>query len=184
MSTGKMEWQSLRRVVTSNDENGRSRVLIDGSAAKLIALEEAGLAEIWSAELSEKRLFDASDRLSDIDLALEPEAGTVKVRWFSVAPDDEEKTTEELEAAAAFAFGAVDASHCRVDTSRHPMMHKTDSLDVIILVKGAVDMLLDDDEATSLKPGDVVIQRATNHAWVNKGKETALLVAVLINVKN
>ena len=46
-----MDWQSLRRIVTENSLQGRSRVLIDGAAAKLIALEEAGLAEIWSAEL-------------------------------------------------------------------------------------------------------------------------------------
>jgi quercetin dioxygenase-like cupin family protein len=61
------------------------------------------------------------------------------------------------------------------------MMHKTETLDAIILVKGSVDLLLDDGEALAMKPGDVVIQRATNHAWVNRGKETALLVAVLIN---
>ena len=34
-------------------------------------------------------------------------------------------------------------------------------------------------EARALKPGDVVIQRGTNHAWVNTGTEPALLVAVL-----
>lgn len=181
MSEGVMDWESLRRIVTDNDADGRSRVLIDGSAAKLIALEEAGLAEIWSAKLSEDKLLDATDRLADLDLILEPEAGSVKVRWFSVAPEEEGKSPEEIEAGAAFAFGAVGAAHCRVDTTRHPAMHKTDSLDVIVLVKGAVDLLLDNDEATSLKPGDVVIQRATNHAWANKSKETALLVAVLIN---
>jgi quercetin dioxygenase-like cupin family protein len=60
------------------------------------------------------------------------------------------------------------------------MMHETDTLDVIVLVKGKVDLLLDDGEARSLKPGDVVVQRATNHAWVNTGDETALLVATLI----
>jgi quercetin dioxygenase-like cupin family protein len=51
------------------------------------------------------------------------------------------------------------------------------------VVRGDVDMLLDNGEARSLKPGDVVIQRATNHAWVNHGEETALLVAVLINAR-
>src|ERR1700730_2661324 len=34
-----------------------------------------------------------------------------------------------------------------------------------------------------MKPFDVVIQRGTNHAWVNKGKEPALLVAVLVDAK-
>ena len=35
----------------------------------------------------------------------------------------------------------------------------------------------------NLKPFDVVVQRGTNHAWVNNGKEPALLVAVLIDSK-
>jgi len=38
-----------------------------------------------------------------------------------------------------------------------------------------------DEEETVLKPGDVVIQRGTNHAWICKGSEPALLVAVLID---
>lgn len=176
-----MDWQSLRRIVTDNDKEGRSRVLIDGAAAKLIALEEAGLAEIWSADLGEEKLLDATDHLADVDLRLEPDPGSVKVRWFTVAREDSAKTVEELEASAAFGFGAVGAGHCRVDTTRHPAMHKTQSLDVIVLVKGAVDLLLDDGEAIGLKPGDVVIQRATNHGWVNRGDKTALLVAVLIH---
>ena len=178
-----MDWQSLRRIVTDNDPQHRSRILIDGVAAKLIAIEETGLAEIWSADLTQDRLLDATDRLAEADLKLEPAAGAVKVRWFTVAPEDASKPAEEIEAAAAFAFGAVGAVHARVDTVRHPMMHKTETLDVIILVKGEVDLLLDDAEAASLKPGDVVIQRATNHAWVNKETETALLVAVLIDAR-
>lgn len=176
-----MDWQSLRRIVTGNDGEGRSRILIDGAAAKLIAVEEAGLAEIWAADLQPDKMFDATDRLSVEDLKLEPDQGAVKVRWFTTPPEDTSKTDEERETAAAFGFGAVGAAHCRVDTARHPMMHKTDTLDVIILVKGEVELLLDDGAPASLKPGDVVIQRATNHAWVNKGSETALFVAVLIN---
>ncbi|MEO1135175.1 MAG: cupin domain-containing protein [Pseudomonadota bacterium] len=176
-----MDWQSLRRIITDNSPDNRSRILIDGEAAKLIAVEEAGLAEIWSAKLDHAQLLDASDVLTDADLKLEPNAGSVKVRWFTVAPEDKSKSREEQDTAAAFAFNAVGAAHCRVDTARHPMMHKTDSLDVIILVKGHVDLLLDEGEPTPLKPGDVVIQRATNHAWVNHGEETALLVAVLVH---
>ncbi|NNE39799.1 MAG: cupin domain-containing protein [Marinicaulis sp.] len=176
-----MDWQALRRIVTDYDEGGRSRVLIDGEAAKLIAVEEAGLAEIWAADLTPGALLDATDKLADEDLCLEPATGAVKVRWFTVSPEDPSKTDEEKEAAAAFAFGAVGAADARVDTTRHPMMHKTDTLDVVILIKGEVDVLLDDGEASAMKPGDVVIQRATNHAWINRGSETALLVAVLMN---
>ncbi len=176
-----MDWQALRRIVTDNDETGRSRILIDGEAAKLFAVDEAGLAEIWAAPLKPGALLDATDRLSVEDVRLEPGAGAVKVRWFTVAPEDDGRTAAEKEAVAAGAFAALGAAHCRTDTTRHPVMHKTDTLDVIILVKGEIDLLLDDGEPAHLKAGDVVIQRATNHAWVNRGSETALLVAVLMN---
>ena len=72
------------------------------------------------------------------------------------------------------------ASHERVDTTRHPSMHKTKTIDYIILLKGNVTLLLDNDEV-SLKPFDVVVQRGTNHAWVNNGEKPALLIAVLID---
>ena len=81
---------------------------------------------------------------------------------------------------AADAFNKIQASHCRVDVSRHPAMHKTDSIDYIILLKGDVTLILDEDEI-DVKPFDTVVQRGTNHAWRNNGDEPALLIAVLID---
>jgi Uncharacterized conserved protein, contains double-stranded beta-helix domain len=72
------------------------------------------------------------------------------------------------------------ASHERVDTTRHPAMHKTKTIDYIILLDGDVTLLLDEDEVR-LKPFNVVVQRGTNHAWVNNGDKPALLIAVLID---
>ncbi len=59
-------------------------------------------------------------------------------------------------------------------------MHQTPTVDYIILLSGRVTLLLDDDEC-ELQPFDVVVQRGTNHAWINKGNEPALLIAVLID---
>ena len=59
-------------------------------------------------------------------------------------------------------------------------MHKTETVDYIILLKGDVTLILDEEEV-DLKPFDVVVQRGTNHAWVNNGTEPALLIAVLID---
>jgi quercetin dioxygenase-like cupin family protein len=176
-----MDWNALRRIVTGDNAKGRSAVVIDGAAANMLAAGEAGLSEIWQAALTPTRLLDGADRLKAEDVRLEPAPGAVKVRWFTVAKDDPALSREAANAQAAAVFGLVGAAHARVDATRHPMMHKTHTLDVIILVKGAVDLLLDDGDARRLKPGDVVIQRATNHAWVNVGEETALLVAVLID---
>lgn len=174
--------ETMRRIITE-EKDGRSCALIDGAPASVLGEEQgdAVLAEIWSAALDPQSLLHGEDTLAGATPTLEPEPGSVKVRWFTVPPDDPSVSDADKDALAEFAFALAGASHARVDTSRHPMMHKTDTLDVIVCVKGAVTLLLDDGEARGLKPGDVVIQRATNHAWVNEGDETAILVAVLMN---
>ena len=74
------------------------------------------------------------------------------------------------------------ASGERDASAKHQNMHKTDSVDYIILLSGEVTMLLDDGEVT-MKPLDVVIQRGTNHAWINNGSEPAVLAAILIDAR-
>ncbi len=74
------------------------------------------------------------------------------------------------------------AAHARVDTARHPAMHKTATVDYIILISGRVTMLLDRAQV-DLEPGDVVVQRGTNHAWVNRGAEPAVLAGILVDAE-
>jgi quercetin dioxygenase-like cupin family protein len=81
---------------------------------------------------------------------------------------------------AADAFDKIGAAHHRIDTTKHPAMHKTETIDYIILLKGDVTLILDQEEV-DIKPFDVVVQRGTNHAWVNNGSDPALLIAVLID---
>ena len=59
-------------------------------------------------------------------------------------------------------------------------MQKTETIDYIIIRKGVVTLILDQEEV-DIKPFDVVVQRGTNHAWVNNGSDPALLIAVLID---
>ena len=66
------------------------------------------------------------------------------------------------------------------DTTRHETMHKSPTTDYIVLLSGEITLLLDTEER-DLKPFDVVVQRGTNHAWVNRGTEDALLMAVLVD---
>jgi len=53
-----------------------------------------------------------------------------------------------------------------------PHMHRTQSLDYGVVLSGELVMQLDDGSETRLKPGDVVVQRGTNHAWHNPSKTT------------
>ncbi|KAK0615297.1 hypothetical protein B0T17DRAFT_541576 [Bombardia bombarda] len=59
-------------------------------------------------------------------------------------------------------------------------MHRTQSLDYGIVLEGNIDMVLDSGEVHPLKRGDVAVQRATQHQWVNKSKtEWARMIFVL-----
>jgi quercetin dioxygenase-like cupin family protein len=57
--------------------------------------------------------------------------------------------------------------------------HSTDSVDYAICLSGELVMQMEDGEV-NLKPGDIVIQRGTNHNWVNKGKVPCVMAFILI----
>ena len=42
-------------------------------------------------------------------------------------------------------------------------MHRTQSIDFGVVLKGTITMVLDDDSETVFKEGDVCVQRGTNH---------------------
>jgi hypothetical protein len=43
--------------------------------------------------------------------------------------------------------------------------------------------MLDEGEPIALKPFDAIVQRGTNHSWVNTGREPALLMCVMVGDK-
>lgn len=57
--------------------------------------------------------------------------------------------------------------------------HATDSIDYAVVLSGEIDMQLDEGEV-HFKAGDVLIQRATIHNWVNRGTEPCIIAFVLI----
>lgn len=62
-------------------------------------------------------------------------------------------------------------------------MHRTRTCDYAIVLSGEIDMWLDDTEV-HLVAGDIVVQQATNHAWVNRGSEVCRIVFVLIDAED
>mgnify|MGYP001434501839 FL=1 len=169
----------MRRIVTGHNEDGRSIITIDGPPARSIGEDVGGLFELWNTD---GNIIDTKDNLdrADQDVILSPPTGGTKFRYFQINPTPEGIPMEIMQEIAADAFEKIGAGHHRVNTSKHPAMHKTETIDYIILLKGDVTLILDEDEVT-LKPHDVVVQRGTNHAWVNNEDEPALLIAVLID---
>jgi uncharacterized cupin superfamily protein len=49
-------------------------------------------------------------------------------------------------------------------------------------MSGEIEMMLDD-TSVHVKAGDVVIQQATNHAWVNRGTEICRIAFIMIDAK-
>ena len=169
----------MRRIITGHDENGRSIISIDGPPARSIGEDVGGLFEIWNTDGNDIISSDSSDR-ADEDIILSPPKGGTKFRYFQINPMPEGVSNEMMQEIAADAFEKIGASHHRIDTSKHPAMHKTETIDYIILLKGDVTLILDEEEV-DLKPFDVVVQRGTNDAWTNNGNEPALLIAILVD---
>jgi mannose-6-phosphate isomerase-like protein (cupin superfamily) len=169
----------MRRVVTGHDEEGKSIVVLDGPPAKSIGEDVGGLFELWNTDGNLINTKDRIDRADD-EILLSPPKNGSKFRYFQINPTPEGVPMDVLQNMAADAFEKIGASHHRIDTSKHPAMHKTDTIDYIILLEGDVTLILDKEEV-DIKPHDVVVQRGTNHAWVNNGNNPALLIAVLID---
>ena len=169
----------MRRIITGHNQEGRSIITLDGPPARSIGEDVGGLFEIWNTNGDVIDTTDSIDR-ADSDIVLSPPHNGSKFRYFQINPTPEGVPMELMQEIAADAFERIGAAHYRIDTSKHPAMHKTDTIDYIILLKGDVTLILDEEEVR-LEPHDVVVQRGTNHAWVNNGTEPALLIAVLID---
>jgi quercetin dioxygenase-like cupin family protein len=59
-------------------------------------------------------------------------------------------------------------------------MHRTQSVDYGIVLDGEVVLVLDESE-TTLRPGDVVVQRGTNHRWENRTDALARMAFILVD---
>ena len=169
----------MRRIITGHNQHGKSIITLDGPPARSIGEDVGGLFEIWNTDGSDIISTDKIDR-ADEDILLSPPSGGTKFRYFQINPLPEGVPDAMMQEIAADAFEKIGAAHHRVDTKKHPAMHKTETIDYIILLQGDVTLILDEEEI-DLKPFDVVVQRGTNHAWVNNGDKPALLIAILID---
>lgn len=163
---------TIRRIVTGHDAQGRSVFAEDRTLPM-----KATRLELWRTASMPARFGGAPD-LGPLPTDLEPPREGTLVRFVRFEPS-QGLSGEDLERRYANAFADMNASHCRVDTRRHPAMHKTRSLDYGIVLSGKITLLLDEGER-EMKPFDVAIQRGTNHGWVNRGTEPALMAFVLI----
>ena len=60
-------------------------------------------------------------------------------------------------------------------------MHRTETVDIGVVLEGETWLLLDDGSETRVGVGDAVVQRGTNHAWANRSERPVRMLFVLID---
>jgi mannose-6-phosphate isomerase-like protein (cupin superfamily) len=143
-----------RRVVTGHDAKNVAKVLIDG-----VATNDRG----------------------------QPGRSRV-LMWCTDAMPTDNAVGEKIEDMGARVLGtAPPPNGTRFTINDIPagapgVMHRTETVDYCIILAGEIDMDMDD-STVHLKAGDIVIQRGTNHSWVNRGTEPARIAFVLVDAK-
>ncbi|MCW3161454.1 cupin domain-containing protein [Chryseobacterium oryctis] len=150
-----------RRVVTGI-KNGKSAIVEDEIVKNTVEhFPNLIISDIWNTQQIPASL-DFENPIPNLGFPQTPKNGTY-FRYVSIPPDKD--LGVEIK-----------------EGEPHPMMHQTPTLDYIIILSGELYLIMEEGE-TLLKPGDIVIQRGTNHAWSNRSDEPCIQLAILIDAE-
>ncbi len=145
----------IRRVVTGHDATGVAKVLIDEPITNVRSSRPGSASRLmWSTDAT------------PADISIGEDVEDMGARILGTPPP-----------ANGTRFTIND-----IPPGRPGRMHRTETIDYAIVLAGEIDMEMDG-STVKLKTGDVVIQRGTNHSWINRGSETARIAFVLIDAK-
>jgi len=170
--------QSVRRVVTGHNEAGRSVFIDDGTNGNVKEMESMpglALTDFWKTDASPASNQGNEDTAVG-PVVLEPPTNGTVFRVVEFPPDSAWRDRAD----GAEAFSSIGAGHAADSSSDDPMMHTTNTIDYLVVLKGEIWAILEEGE-TCLKAGDVMIQRGTNHSWSVRTDEPCLIAAVLVN---
>ena len=170
----------IRRVVTGLDANNKAVVLFDSRLP--LAPGPYGLAStnMWITDAYPPALSFTKDDPAARPIGISPPDNGTKFRVVEFPPLD---AATEAKMEPGFLHKSVgEKAPARGVPVTHPLMHRTRSLDYAVVLSGEIDMMLDE-TSVHLKPGDTVVQQATNHAWINRGKEPCRILFVLMDSK-
>jgi len=148
----------VRRIVTGHDAAGKAVVASDERLGAVESPTRPGISrvEIWSTDTM------PVDNSEGAAAEAQRKGFVVRHNYVGSGQGTVVRITE-------FAPGSA------------PFMHRTETLDYAILLKGECDLELDDGNTVHLKQGDIVVQRGTMHAWAPVGPEPAVFAFVLID---
>lgn len=166
----------IRRVVTRLDASGKAVVMFDSRVGLSGERPPNHVANIWVTDRSLPDFSWDADRGRTKTGIAPPKNGSV-FRIVEFAPEPESVARMDLNTMMKIVGPNAPAKGL---PPRHPMMHRTRTLDYAIVMSGEIDMLLDEGEV-HLKAGDVLVQQATNHAWVNRSSAPCRVAFILMD---
>jgi len=169
-----------RRVVTGHNKEGKAVIVQDGPVPNVYdKLGQQGLVfmEVWETRATPAPIQATEPEPTDHDLQLAPPKNGVRIRVLDIPPD---KATfgKNIEAEAKEVFKRIGADAAHSADAPHPFMHRTETVDYGIVLEGELVLILDEGE-TTVYPGDIVVQRGTNHAWANRSDKPCRIAFVL-----
>jgi mannose-6-phosphate isomerase-like protein (cupin superfamily) len=150
----------VRRIVTGHDKRGRAVVIADEQLQGTGLTEDAGRTDATFFQLwvTHEMPVDLSDT------ALSCQRG------------GSDTTTLGSGSGSVLRIGVLEPD------ARSPM-HRTESLDYGICLEGECDMELDGGEIVTVRAGDVVVQRGTNHVWHNRSSAPCRFAWILLDAR-
>ena len=179
-------FKGVRRVVTGHDANGKAVVVSDGPAPFVHQNPlnaDWNSTDIWRTLETPAPVVVRAEESTLGPRRQMPTANGTVIRINSFPPDTQDiADMTPAEARKAFAALGNESAATFGRGGRHPMMHRTETIDYAIILSGEIDMLLDDTDV-HLSEGDVVVQCGTNHAWVNRSSKPCRVAFILIDGK-
>ncbi len=160
----------IRRVVTGNDERGRSKVVWDGPAPNTHEASMGsgrGHTDLWVYNESPLPLSGDDDGNLKYVFSGPPEGGHFRVVHARERPADYDPAKDKDLVPAHAAKERPDSRGVwdrGGNSAFSSSMHKTETVDYGIVLAGERELILDDCELV-MKPGDVVIQVGAWHQW-------------------
>jgi mannose-6-phosphate isomerase-like protein (cupin superfamily) len=175
----------FRRIVTGHDAQGRAIIQDDTPPPRVQRIGgDLGpiFYEVWNTRATPAPIDRNSDEPAEDGIILLPPKNGTRIRVLDIPPED--KSFSEItpeEARRHFeAIGAASAASHDGSGSRHAFMHRTETVDYGIVLEGEIVLIMDEGE-TTIRAGDIVVQRGTNHGWANRSDRNCRIAFILID---
>jgi hypothetical protein len=173
----------VRRIVTGHDAEGKAVILSAGPPDRVVDLTERGprFYEIWNTRETPVRIDRDSPEPHEEGITLAPPRNGTRIRVLDIPPETRDMANmDAAEARRHFEMVKAGDASTRHEGAAHPFMHRTETVDYGIILSGEIYLIVDKGEILC-KPGDIIIQRGTNHAWANRSSAVCRIAFILID---